>query len=266
MRLFSENTNKSSRWFLFFPHRTFQCLIILFFLMIAFCPVFSKQGALPFHLSTEEIDRPLVLPAHMWQIHVPVFLDFYFYPSFSYGYTGLVYPIVPPIPRHSITDRFEFIQFPWPYVRYALMQNTEIIEETVRLKGLCVALEGGLQDILYSEQNGFTVETSIRASIKSALGNHFWIQGVLSVYAENLKYLSIALFPDFGYQFTDKIASTLGYAPQLTIYPKIFYKHSIDCNVYINPNPYFGISAGLYTFNGGVYWHIQPNLAFWFQW
>jgi len=246
--------------------RVYQWLIILLFFPTLFTPAFSYQGALPYHLSTEEIDRPLVLPAHMWQVCVPVYFDFNFDPRLSYGYEGLITPIAPPFPRYSLSDKFEFVQFPWPYVRYALIQKEEIDGDTVRLKGLSLALEGGVQGAEDSRTSGFAVNSSFGIRMKSALGRRFWVQGVLFAYAENVRYVLFSLAPDVGAQLTDKIALTIGYKPTLEIRPAVLYKQSLSGYVYIDPNPYFALSAGLSTFNSGSYWQLEPSLAFWFQW
>jgi hypothetical protein len=202
----------------------------------------------------------------MWEVCVPVYFDFYFDPYVSYGYTGLLTPLAPPLPKHSLTDRLEFVQFPLPYVRYALMQNEDTVGGTVRLKGLSLALEGGVQGVDYSRMTGFAVNSSLGIQIKAAFGKRLWLQGVLFAYAENVRYVSFSVAPDVGFQLTNKIALMLGYKPSLEIRPAVLYRHSLGGYVYINPNPYVGISTGLYTFNSGSYWQLEPSVAFWFQW
>ena len=251
-------------------YRCSATLCFLLSILVLSAPAFARHGARPFHLSTETIDRPLVLPAHMWQIFVPAAVDFYIDDEQkSFSWLGLVNPLSPPIPRHSITDRFEFLQFPFPYFRFAIRQKTDIDDTTVRLHGFALSVDGGMYAISYSQVEGVGISGGINVNAKHQLRRPLWIEGELSLSAlrnhlNEILYASLS--PFIGFQLTPNIALGIWFSPRFILYPEIVYSHSAKFKVFLNPSPYFGISFSCYGFNYQDYWHIQPVIGLSFQW
>lgn len=244
--------------------------LFLIFLLLFSVQGYCRHGARPFHLSTEMIDAPLVLPAHMWQVYVPAFVDFYINrPGETFFWDGLVYPLAPSVPRHSLTDRFEFPNFPFPYVRIALRQKTEISDAVVRLQGLALSLEGGLTEVSYSQVQGVEFDAGVIMRAKRRLSERLWLEGKLSVSSEithDDQNVYVSLSPFIGLQATQHVALGLWYSPRSVIYPNVVFRQSVEGLAYLFPNPYFGITLGCYAFSYHSYWQIQPKIAATFQW
>lgn len=220
-----------------------------------------------------QIDRPLVLPAKMWQERLiqnnVIVLEG------EDGSTETLQGFWPGLPAYSFTDRLMWLAIPAPYFRYLLIGNLIDSAHGRAAKGLSLAMDAGIIGFAYSQRDGWTLTGALGLNAKVPLSSRLWGEGQLGLVPswnsekpdKHIASGSVGL----GIQVSDRFFLKPTYGLNLAFgdrpsseQPSWEHFGTLEAGVNLNPSLSLGFQVSVATDGGRVLLNPGANLAF--QW
>jgi hypothetical protein len=128
-----------------------------------------------------QIDRPLVLPAKMWQERLIQNSVVELSDVYRNTETEPLQGFFPSLPSYSFTDRWMWMAVPAPYFRYLLIGNNIDSVQGPAAKGLSLALDGGVTGLVYSRRDASSIVGTLGLTAKRPLSSWAWTEGRLDL-------------------------------------------------------------------------------------
>jgi hypothetical protein len=217
-----------------------------------------------------QIDRPLVLPAKMWQERLiqnsVIDLD---HPQDDQT-TESLQGFWPTLPSYAFTDRLMWVAIPAPYFRYLLIGNPIDSAHGMAARGLSLALEGGLTSIGYSSREGSILIGALGLLAKRPLSSRVWGEGNLGLgsgwYSEGADVNIMTGSAGLGFQVSDRLFLRQDFGVSLALdelSDTILYG-TLEAGANLTSNLSLGLHVSLLSLDGSAILNPGANLAF--QW
>jgi hypothetical protein len=220
-------------------------------------------------LPLRQIDRPLVLPAKMWQERLVqnTVLEL----DNGHGGVDAETPqgFLPALPSYSFTDRLMWMAVPGPYFRYLMVGNKIDSAHGMAAKGLSLALDGGLTGIGYSSRDGFSMAASLVLNAKRPFSTRIWGEGQLGLgWSQSSEDPNAAVAfgsAGLGVQLSERLFLKTGYGLTAPVPDGSGWLQygTLEGGVNFTPNLSLGLQVSLVA--GESVW-LNPGANLAFQW
>jgi hypothetical protein len=215
-----------------------------------------------------QIDRPLVLPAKMWQERL--IQNSVIVLEGEDDYTEPLQGFWPGLPAYSFTDRLMWLAIPAPYFRYLLIGNTIDSPHGRAAVGLSLAVDAGLIGAVYSQRDGTSILGTFGFNAKRPFSSRVWGEGQLGTVSSWNSYKAdehiLSGSAGLGFQVSERMYLKPTYGLNLTVAEGHSFSHfgTLEAGVNFTPNLSLGLQVSLAYEDDKTLFNPGANLAF--QW
>ncbi len=157
-----------------------------------------------------QIDRPLILPAKMWQEKLTQNSYVIDNGEELQSEEGSGLGFLPGLPAYAISDNWLWTAVPAPFFTYLLTRNN-INGSRPIVTDLSLALDGGISALLFTQDKWYLLY-QLGLQAKLPMSQRWWALGQTGVAFDKGDLLNISGAAGLGLQWTDRLYSTTNYA------------------------------------------------------